>query len=139
MASINNIKRIRAEDFPEDSRDFANKLALILNPMLDQLLIVFNKGIDFKNLNMQIASLSVSVDSSGIPKQPTSIKSTLKTSCVGLVCVRALNASGTNGDTTATPFIAFTENSGVFTINSIKGLVADNSYNLTVLCLGSDI
>lgn len=139
MANMNNLTRVRTEDYPEESRDIVSKLSVSINSIVDQLNIAFNKSIDFRNLNMQVSTLNITVDSSGNPNQPTSMSNGLKTKCVGLTVIKALDSSGNNATLSAAPFISFTEANNQLSITNIKGLNQDQSYSLTVLCLGDNI
>lgn len=139
MGSLNNLQRLRVEDFPEQYQDLMSKLSSTFNPILDQLQIIFNKSIDFKNLNMQINTITVSVDSSGSLIQPTSISSSLKTKCMGITVIRCLNQGGSATQFDSAPFVSFTESSSVLTLNNIKGLNDGQTYSLTVLCVGDNI
>jgi len=132
---LSNFKRIIVEDLPKESQELGSKLAYVLNPTLEQLEQAFSKNIGIDNLNQQIKVIEVTVSSVGRPTNTTQFKSELKSQAKGLVCIRAENLTNGNLYPTATPFISFSENEGLITLNNITGLQASNKYNLTILAI----
>jgi hypothetical protein len=130
---LSALKRIITEDFAKDQQDFANRLGLIINPIVDQLSNIFDKRIDFINLNRQIKTFTLKVDSNGAPINTLQIKSELKTKAAGMNVIRV------SGNTvTSCPFVTFSEDGGLINISNIKGLSANQEFTLTVEIIGEN-
>jgi hypothetical protein len=79
---------------------------------------------------MAFATITVKVNSSGVPLQKTQIKA--KTSrASGIICIRPLV-----GIPTTNPLFVFTEADGIITINNIIGLTVGTEYKLVLLIIG---
>lgn len=128
-----NIKQIKVEDFPADSREVVEKLAFSLNPFFDQLTQILNKNISIDNLAQEIKTFTVEVDSTGKPKASTSIRYSLRSVPQGIQCIRAIAATP-NVYATGTPFISFDADTttGTLSIKNITGLPANVKFNITI-------
>lgn len=133
---LSNIKRIVKEDFDTDDQAVAERIGYIVNGVFDQLSIAFNKNIDFDNLNQEILSFDIIVDSNGIPKNKTSIKTQLN-NVRGLICIRA-TPRNSNVYVNSAPFISYLINSSerTLSIQHITGIPADKPFNLVVIAIG---
>lgn len=137
MAKIKNLPRLIAEDFDEENQDLINKLAFVTNPAFEQIVQAFNKNITIDdNLNMQVKDLDLIVDSRGVPTSTVSFKTTLKTSCKGLMVIRAECLEKTISYPTSAPFITFSESEGQISINHISGIPANAKYRIRVFSIG---
>lgn len=136
MGRIPDLTKIQPEDFDADMQDTIDKLAYPLNIFMEKVTTLLNKNIDFFNLNQEIINLSVAVDVTGKPTILTQYKTTLKSKVIGNVCISALNT--VNGSTypTGQPFLSFTQNGLIVTINNVTGLQPSQKYNLTILSIG---
>lgn len=133
---LNNIKRIRTEDFPQEYRLLINKLSFALNPSLEQLSTIFNKSIDFDNLNREALTVTVELDVNGEPKTLSQIKTVLKTRIKGFNVIRAENLENDNTYPTSAPFVTFVQSGELVTINHITGIPANKRYRLTLESIG---
>ncbi len=131
-----DLRRIDSADFDKTVRPTIDKLAFILNSFMEQTRSAFQGHINFTNLNQQIVTVLVTVDSTGKPLQPTQYKSTLNTQVIGNVCINAVNQTTSGVYPTTAPFINFTINENLVTILNISGLQANAQYQLTVLSIG---
>ena len=132
MATIQSPKRIIVEDFPKESRQIAEKLGGSLNLFMDEVYRVLSKNLNTAdNLNRELKTIKVNVASTGIPNQTVQFQNNLKTKISGMVVIRAFNAIPL-----ATPFITYTENAGVVTVNHVAGLVANTDYQLLIEVIG---
>ena len=133
---ITDLKHLVIEDFATEDQGLINKLAFIFNPMIDQLQTVFNKNIDFDNLNQQVLNFDVTVDAKGNPTSSLQLSYNLNTKLEGLQVIRAV--AYTNGIyVTSCPFISYTGNSnGNINVNNISGLPANQKFNLQVIVIG---
>jgi hypothetical protein len=112
---------------------------------MQQVISALSNNLDFTNLNQQINTFTVSVNADGVPTTPVQFTINLSTKLYGLICVSAVNTSGTTRLPTAQPFINYSLNSGKVTINNIIGLgiptgqTNSDTYTLTVLSIGQNI
>lgn len=131
-------KRIRVEDFKSDDQDLISKIAYIYNDFANSVYQVLNKQIDYDNLNRQLVSITVNMDSTGKVQNPPQIKFGLSGKVRGIVVIAATNQNNNTVFPTATPFISWTINStNVLTIQNISGLQSGTSYALTLEVIGS--
>lgn len=135
MGVLNDLTKIVIEDFDKKDQDVVGKLAFTYNPMVESLTNLFNKNIDFNNLNQQYTTFTTTLDASGIPKVPVQIKYDLKTRLKGIQVISADNLTD-NTNLAGSPFITYTVNSNLITINHITGIPADKQYNLSIILIG---
>ena len=128
------LQNLVKEDFPTSQQDMIGKIAFILNPALSAITSVLTNGITVSdNFNGNIRSITVTVDSNGIPINTTSFPSGLKSQVQNIIVTRAQNQTNTTTYPTSCPFINFTDNSGQVTVNQISGLQANNTYVIRFL------
>jgi hypothetical protein len=140
-----DLRNLKTEDFEEKDRDLIDRLAFPFNNFMQQVVALFQNGIDFTNLNEQIVTITVTVDSSGKPTADMRFKSTLKTKVQGIMCINAVNQSSTIRFPTAVPFCTFSQKDDLVTISNISGLPVptgqtnSDKYQLTLRIIGSNI
>ena len=139
MSQLDSIKRIVKEEFKSEDRETIEKLAFILNSFMTQVIDTVNGKIDFRNLNQEVKTINVVVNSNGVPTTTTKIKHNLLTKIQGIICIDARNLTNTTLYPTNAPFLSFTPGEGVATIKNITGLQANNKYSLTLILIGKDI
>lgn len=149
MARIPDLRLLKKEDFDGKDQRLIEQLAFPINNFMQQVVNVFKNGVDFTNLNQQIITITVSVDSSGVPVNTIQLKNTLTTKIIGMVCINAINQSSTIRFPSAQPFVSFTQNNSqnntLITVNNISGLSApvngtnSDVYELTILLYGQNI
>lgn len=133
---LNDLKRLVVEDFEQDDRALVQKLAFALNPFLEQISTIFNKNIDFDNLNRELLTVTVDLDMNGNPKTQTVVKSNLKTRVRGLTCVRAENLTNDGTYPTSAVFVTFSTSGNLITILNVTGIPANKRYSLTLESIG---
>lgn len=136
---LSQLTRIVEEDFPQESRDIIQKLARALNPFLEQISQAMTKNIDYDNLNRELITFTVTVDSNGVPIGTNELKHNLKTKPKGFLCISARNVSGNIGYPTGTPFVSFdfTQNdNSVIKVNNVSGLPTNVKFELTLEVIG---
>lgn len=112
---------------------------------MQQVITVLQHGVDFNNLNQQIVTFTVSVDTNGKPTTPVQFQNTLLTKVIGIVCINALNTSSVIRFPQAAPFISYTTNANLVTINNIAGLSIPSGqtnsdiYTFTILTYGANL
>jgi hypothetical protein len=125
--------RIKANDFPEDQKEFADALGGALNPFIDKLVIGFNKNFTVDdNLPFEFRTLDIKVDGSGVPQINGAISTNLK-NLKGYICINVINLDGTATYPTATPFLSTEVNINIVKIRHIAGLPSGVNYRLTLL------
>lgn len=134
MAIFQKPKLIRSSDFPQDNQEFASMLGNILNITLEQLYSVLDRGVDFNNLNQDIITFQVKVDSTGTPKGTLELKSSLKSKIRGTQVIKVVG----NTYPTSNPLISFDYSStnNTIMVNNITSLTADVAYTITVILYG---
>ena len=131
---IGTFKRIILEDYPSDERSMVGKLGYSLNTYTDDVSTLLTKNINITdNLNWTLTSLTVTVDSSGVPTSQTKLQTNLTTPCGGVQVVKVVNNTTASGYPTGTPFISFTEQNNTLTITNITNLLANNKYTLSII------
>jgi hypothetical protein len=132
LAKVDNIKQITKEDYPSEYAELVDKLAFSINPLMRQITAAFNKQIDITNLTNVITEFEVTVLSSGIPINPTSIKVEPSKRLLGTTVIQVTNL--TDGDFPVTnPFITYSVNQTMLNVNHVTGLAAEKRYKLRVL------
>lgn len=128
---LTGYKRIIKEGVPKEYHVLIDAIAPSINDFADQVINAFNKNITVEdNLNMEIKTLEVVVDGGGIPTMSTAFKSNLADRVRGIVVIRAENLTNSMVYPTAAPFITYSENNSVITINHIAGLPASDKFKL---------
>lgn len=131
MPRIDNVKRIKIEDFPADQQELGSRIAEVYNFFAEQVTNVLNGNVDFENLNENILTFEVTVNSSGTPIDNNRFLSS--TGLQGVTVIRAINLTNSINFPTGTPFVSFTASgTGVYTINNISNLPANNKFRLTL-------
>lgn len=133
MARLSNVRRIIAEDFPEESQETISRLGGIINYFMEEVVQLSNGNVDFENLEQQLLTFEAQVDSDGSPVINDKIL-TEKINPNGLQVVKAQNLTNNAIYPTGQPFISFTPSGdGFLTINNITGLPEGNKFFLTVV------
>jgi hypothetical protein len=138
MSSPPELVRIRAEDFDEDSQQMIAKLSSPINRMFEQIVALFNKQIDFQNLNRQIVNVDVKTDGAnniiGVPQTKFNLRAN---KVQGIHVIRAINNNNPGISPITHPFITFSNNDDLLSVNKITGLQAGSHYTLTLEVIGS--
>ncbi len=137
MARPPDLRRIQKEDFEEEIQETIDKLAFPLNNFMEQTRSALDGNLDFNNLNQEIITVDVMVDSNGKPTMTTKYKSGLNTNVVGHNCINAINLTSSTTYPTSSPFISYAQNANLVTLLNISGLQANNKYRLTLISIGS--
>jgi hypothetical protein len=98
-----------------------------------------NQDLSFTdNFNAITKTITLTVNASGTPSTTITIPTTTLGSAVsGILLINAVNQTNSAVYPTSAPFVSFTATSSAITITNITGLQANNSYNLTIVILGS--
>lgn len=134
MAEVTNIKPLVKEDYPKEYQELIERLSFSLNPFMRQVVAAFSKNIDFTNLAESLVSFEATVDSSGVPQSVIQIKINPNRKIVGANVVYIENLTDATF-LTASPFITFTTNRSILTVQHITGLTAGKRYNIRAILL----
>jgi archaellum component FlaF (FlaF/FlaG flagellin family) len=130
MAQIETPIKLNVSDFPPEQQQTVERLADIYNFFVDNVANVVNGNISYDNYNKKLVTLQVTVDSTGKPSQ--TLKFSSSTGAIGSVVISAKNLTNTAIYPNSLPFISFTAGgTGIYTINNIAGLPANNKFELT--------
>lgn len=134
-----NLRRIRVEDFEEKDRDLAGKLSLVLTEFMDQTIFLFNKHIDFNNLNQQLVDIDISTDPTGKVVNPPKIKTNINGKVIGILVINATNLVNPVIYPTGQPFVNYSINTSMVNILNITNLQINSQYRLKLLLIGDNI
>lgn len=132
MAKLGNLKRFLKEDFPEDDQEFVDKMGSILNPFLEQIAQAFNKNINFENLSRELITVDIENGTGGKLKTTTQFKFTLTNRILGLNIIKAENITNSSIYPTQAPWISWSINGNIITINQATGIQDNNKYRFTI-------
>lgn len=133
MARLSPVKRIVAEDFP-DQRSWIGKLLQPLNQVFEFIATTFNRGITFTDhIACQIKEVSVLNDANAYPIK---FQNTLKTKPFSVMIARASEDETSPATITNALWPAWELNqSNEIQINNISGLTANKKYKITLLVM----
>jgi len=135
MGKVPDIKRISIEDFPQEYKPLVEKLAFPLNSFMEQIRNLFDKNIDFSNLNQELITLKVQTNENSKPLSNLTFKSALRNKVRGIVVLSANITSSNNTFPSQAPFISFSQNLSTVTISNISGLAPETTYELLLLTI----
>lgn len=137
MARLSNPTKIVKENIPTEFRKLAEGLGQPYNDFSEQVYNALNKNLTVDdNFNMQYKDIQLQVNSDGTPLLVTQYQSNLKTKVRGMQVFRLQNLTNPTIYPTSAPFITFSENNKVITINHITGLSSGYVYLVTILAAG---
>lgn len=134
MSKLQSFKRLTVEDFDTKDRAMVGKIAYSINIFAEDVLNALNNNISIEdNLNIAKKDFTVVVDGSGNIVGNASLKTGLSHSCQGITVIKADNLTVPANIPTGTPFVTFSESSGLITISNITNLTATNQYKLKLV------
>jgi hypothetical protein len=134
---LQGFKRIVKENFPSEYHSLIEAIAGSVNDFSDDVANAFNKRITVEdNLNMEYKQIELSVTDTGKPVNKTEFKISLVTPVKGLSVIRVDNLTNSSTYPTNTPFITYSSNNNIITVNHITGLLPNNKYRIVLLALG---
>lgn len=136
MSKIEIPSKIRAENFKEEDRPVVSGIGAIYNQFVDQIYFLLNGNIDFENLNRQLVTVSIAMDSTNKVINSPSVKFDLRSKIQGVSCVKAQCLNNPLLYPSSTPFISFNINGSSIVITNITGLQANSQWNLTLELIG---
>jgi len=135
-----SFKRLYESDFSEEDQELIKTLASSYNGDMENIYLALSKRISLlDNIQCTVKIISTSVDSNGIPLDSTSFKiskqggTQVATKIIGCPVFAAVNLTNNQVYPTAAPFISFSQNEDIITINHIAGLPANNVFQITLI------
>lgn len=133
MAKLSGFKRLNKEDVAEEDRSLIDAIGFSVNNFAQEVLNAFNKRLTIKdNLAQDIVYITLTVGANGVPKAETKFKNILNSQVIGIKVIRAENLTSAGSYINSAPFVTFSQNGNIITINHISGLIAENKYRLTI-------
>jgi hypothetical protein len=131
---VSRPKRVSAADAGSpEAREALNTVGSSSNTFMNEVYIAIMGNLSVSdNLDMTFLTFSVNVDASGNLNRAVRLKSGLKGRSNGMICIRVSQAVPT-----ASPWLTYTESSGIIEITNVKGLAADTEYTLVALLIGN--
>lgn len=127
-------KRIVTEDYDSKDQDMIGKLAYSINQPMQDIITALTNNLSIEdNFNQIKKDITTQVDASGIPTTTLQFKTGLSGSCAGITVIKVTNTTNPRTYPTSQPFLSFTENSGVVTVNNITGLPSGNSFQIRLI------
>jgi hypothetical protein len=131
MPFIDSVKRIKVDEFKDEDREVAERIGNIYNFFAEQVTNILNGNIDELNLGRPIITLTVRTSANGTPLAQTRFSA--KVGLKGTKVIRAVNTTNSVNYLQSSPFISFSsEGTGVYTVNNVTGLNANEEYQLTL-------
>lgn len=129
-----SFRRIVKSDYEEENESLIETLSFTLNSSMESLFSAFNRAISLKdNVACTVRSITVTVDSSGKPKNNTQFRLDTNGRALGVIVLNAVNNSNPNILPLAGVFVSFSQDGTNIIINNIKGLPSDQQFTLTLV------
>lgn len=126
-----DLRRLNREDF-QDAPKWLEPMLSVLNAFMDSVFTIMNRNISLTdNLNIQIATITVTTDSNG-DITPIKVRTTVRGRVIGMTVIRVLSQD----QNIQAPFIDYVQNENIVTINKLAGLNIDTKYKIIVLMIG---
>lgn len=129
MSKLPDIKRITKDDFDSQYQGLIDRLAFPLNSFMEQVRNILNKGVDFDNLAQELVTVTIQTNDVSMPISKVSFKTNLTNRIKGIMVISGQITSDNTSYVTQYPFISFTQNNSVITINNISGLDKQKTYS----------
>ena len=126
-----DVRRLNREDF-KDAPSWLDPMLNVLNSFMDSVYNIMDRNVSLtNNLNCQIATINVTTDNSG-NIAPLKLKTTIRGRAIGMSVIRVLS----DDTSIQSPFISYTQNENIISINNVAGLNNDTKYKMIVLIIG---
>jgi len=133
MGKLNNVQRIRPEDFDSDYEQLVIQLGNILNEFMQQVVDLADDNVDFDNLDQNLIIFDVTVDAAGNMSSTNQIN-VGKTNPNGMSVIFAQNLTNSQVYADSQPFISYVpQGNGLVTVKHVSGLPANNKFKITAI------
>lgn len=133
MARISEFRRLNPQDVDPDDQSVVETLGYTLNPFMQEVADAINGNLDFDNLNFEILTFDISVDSEGKPIQTNKI-AVNKTNPLGIDVIRIINKQNPTNLSDSSPFIHFTPlGNGFVRMDKIIGIQPNDKHLIRIV------
>lgn len=132
---LSNVRRIVVEDFKQEDREVAGKIAEIVNSFMEEVVTLTQGNIGTDNLDRSIVNIDITLGPDGKPQGVTQVQTGLFTYNGGrIINVQSL----TGGDSViSAPYIDFVyQGNGLVRINKVIGIVLNKKVRVTIEFIG---
>lgn len=129
MGKAPDLKRIVKEDFPAEFHQLIEKLAFPLNSHMEQVRSILGE------VTQELITLKVQTNANSVPINRLNFKSSLRNKVRGVIVVSANITSSNTSFPQHAPFISFSQNLNIVSINNISGLAPETTYDLLLLTI----
>lgn len=134
---IQGFKRLIKENVTEDFRDVIDTVGASVNVFAEDVLNAMNKNLSVDdNLKMEYKTIDITLGANGLPLNDAQLTTKLFGKIQGISVERAENLTNSATYPSGAPFVTFSQNNTLITLNHITGLQANNKYRLTLLLKG---
>lgn len=132
---LSNVRQIISEDYAKEDQNLVNKLGVVLNYFMREVVELSNGSIDFDNLTWELRQVELTVNNEGVPTTTTRFNSSVVIPR-GTYVINVINQTNPSEILTSAPFIGYTpDGNGINKINYITGLQPENRYLVTFIVL----
>ena len=135
---LSTFKRLDKSNFDDQYQDLIDQLGLSLNNDIQSLFDALGGKLSLAdNFLCTIKDVPIVVDADGIPKNAAQFqidKTNMR--ILGCQVVNAVNRTNSNTYPTGAPFVNFTANGQLVTIDHVTGLQPNQNYTLTIIAFG---
>jgi len=129
-----NFKRIFKSDYKTEFHSLIEPLSFSINNGIEVLYQTLNKAVSLKdNVACTVKEITIEVDDSGAPKTSTVFTLDTTNRVLGITVLNAFNSKNPTITPTSGVFIGFSQENKYITINTIKGLPANQQFVLTLV------
>lgn len=136
---LGSFRRLYSTDFKPEYKGLIDQIGTTYNANIEALYDALNKKLSFAdNFASTIVTFNVTVDSTGTPTRKTQVKldsSQANSSINGVLVLNAVGSRDANLLPNSGVYVTASKNESSLLIQNIKGLQADNPYNVTILVI----
>ena len=131
MGKVDNTRRILADDFDKDMREFVSKFGEIYNFTIENITNAINGQLNYDNLRKTLVEIAITVDANGIPLLGGNFVS--EADMVGSTILRAINLTTVTNYVDSAPFMTYSRIQGEqYKVEHIAGLRSGENYQLLI-------
>lgn len=134
---VDIIKTIDKKNYPEEYQELIDKLSAVLNNNFINISNAFNNNLTFKdNTRGDLKDIQLKIDAQGFPTTGNQFQIKPNLQISGMKVIRALCLDNMNVYPLGHPFISYSQNNNLVTINNVTGLQPNTLYELRIEIIG---
>jgi hypothetical protein len=131
---LGSFKRISKQDFDPEIQPTVEQLAFPINDGFTSIYDVFNKKVSLAdNVACLVKDVLISVDSTGVPLENTTIALGVSDRVIGVEVLKLDNLTNVDSYPTGAPFVTWAQSKNSLIIKHVTGLISKNSYSLRIV------